>query len=546
MRYILLLLLCAANLFANNITAVEYSWDTPAPAGTGAPLTVAAPGAQVNVVQNIPINALSAGLHQLFIRAYDDSAGWGSADREWIFKYAPVTTSNREVLELQIGFDGNVGTVYDVPDASSVQLIRNVPIAALTNGLHYVNVRARDNFGNWSQIHSEWIYKYQTITPSNREVLELQIGFDGSVGAIHDVPDASTTQLIRNIAVDALTNGLHYVNVRARDNFGVWSSIHSEWFYKFPQITPSNREVLELQVGFDGNVGTVYDVPDASLVQMIRNIAVNTLTNGLHYVNVRARDNFGNWGQIHGEWFYKFAPAANDTLNVTQVELQVDAQPATYHDVTDSSFANLIAHLPASAMGYGTHTICARYQDERGIWSSPDCRRFFVMPGSLDPNAGHIAGGECWVNADPGEGNGLPLLPSDGVWDELNESAYITMTDSVPMGLHVVGVRLRNDLGQWSNVALDTVTVGPLLVINSNGSDIVLSWTQAPQQHDWSIWRGTMPAGVYNIIGTTTASTYTDPGVTNAIVHAHYHVTFATTPGVLSDFRLPSVNGAKE
>lgn len=99
-------------------------------------------------------------------------------------------------------------------------------------------------------------------------------------------------------------------------------------------------------------------------------------------------------------------------------------------------------------MGYGTHSICARYQDERGIWSAQDCRKFFVIPGALNPNTGYIAGAECWINVDPGEGNGLALLPEDGIWDERDESAYVHITDSIPMGIYKIGVRVRDDVGQ--------------------------------------------------------------------------------------------------
>jgi hypothetical protein len=465
MRYALLVVFAAAQVFANTITSLEYSWDSPAPPGSGTPLAIT-PGNVTQVIGNIPIAALSPGLHVLYIRALDDSAGWGQPQSEWVYKFETLSPSNREILELQISFDGGPATIYDVPDLSEAQLIRNIPIASLSSGLHVLNIRARDNFGNWGQPQSEWVYKFETMTPSNREILELQISFDGGPATIYDVPDLSETQLVRNIPIASLSDGLHILSIRARDNFG-------------------------------------------------------------------------NWGQPQSEWVYKFAQPVNDTLNIIQAEVKIDSQPPVYFDVSDTSHASLIAQIPANTIGFGTHTACIRFQDERNIWSVPDCRNFFVIPGNPNADSGYVAGAECWINVDPGEGNGFALLPADGDWDELTETAYVELTDSIPMGIHILGVRVRDDAGQWSNVMLDTISVGPLLVIQSSGSDVILTWTNSNEPHEFTVRRSTQPGTGFSPIGTTNTSAYTDVGIINSLSAAYYDVSFQLAPGAQNNFRLP-------
>lgn len=64
-----------ANAGEGNIQRVEYFWDTDPGFGNGIPLTIT-PAQEVDIDNvQIPINGLSSGNHQLFLRAYGDN-GW--------------------------------------------------------------------------------------------------------------------------------------------------------------------------------------------------------------------------------------------------------------------------------------------------------------------------------------------------------------------------------------------------------------------------------------------------------------------------------------
>ena len=203
MKYILLIVFAATQLFANTITSLEYSWDTPAPPGGGVALTVV-PGAQPQVVQSISIAALSNGLHTLYIRALDDSTGWGEVAGEWVYKFASENYQERVVAEFEVWFDDGTRAVYDVPDAATAQLIRSIPVASLSYGLHVLNVRARHQNGEWGQAQSEWVYKFAPPVDDSLLIVQAEVQIDAQTPLYFDVTDDSQTSLTASIAANSI------------------------------------------------------------------------------------------------------------------------------------------------------------------------------------------------------------------------------------------------------------------------------------------------------------------------------------------------------
>jgi len=64
-----------------------------------------------------------------------------------------------------------------------------------------------------------------------------------------------------------------------------------------------------------------------------------------------------------------------------------------------------------------------------------------------------LTAGEYFINTDPGEGNGTPLISSDGSFNEIFEEFNITLsTASLSEGVHTLYVRLKNSDGSWGKV----------------------------------------------------------------------------------------------
>lgn len=105
------------------------------------------------------------------------------------------------------------------------------------------------------------------------------------------------------------------------------------------------------------------------------------------------------------------------------------------------------ASIDISTLQPGLHTLTVRVKDSNGLWSNHMARIFFVSPpGRTD--ATNVTVCEYWL---------------DGVkkseYTTLN-SQVIDISDLAP-GLHKVLVRVKDDLGIWSNQMNRTFFVAP-------------------------------------------------------------------------------------
>lgn len=105
------------------------------------------------------------------------------------------------------------------------------------------------------------------------------------------------------------------------------------------------------------------------------------------------------------------------------------------------------ASIDISALQPGLHTLTVRVKDSKGLWSNQMARIFFVSPtGRIDATS--VTACEYWI---------------DGV----KKPEYTTLNTQVidisglTPGLHKVLVRVKDDLGIWSNQMSRTFFVSP-------------------------------------------------------------------------------------
>ena len=147
---------------------------------------------------------------------------------------------------------------------------------------------------------------------------------------------------------------------------------------------------------------------------------------------------------------------ANAAL-VTEMEYFVDADPGQGNGVSipvvDTEEASASFELSAAlleSMTDGMHMVGCRAMDEEGDWSTSE-RVFFLLytpPENL--GTGEIAGGEYFIDTDPGVGNGVAIALS-GIQDA---STVVTIPpgtlSALDSGFHLLGVRARNAENDWS------------------------------------------------------------------------------------------------
>ena len=107
--------------------------------------------------------------------------------------------------------------------------------------------------------------------------------------------------------------------------------------------------------------------------------------------------------------------------------------------------------------------VYVRMQDGSGFWGRPR-GRFFQVREPVDESQVEfkIVAAEYFIDADPGEGNGIPLDPTDGEWGGGFEdvTGQIESAD-LSIGKHTLFVRMQDHEGTWGRTRSVDFTVDP-------------------------------------------------------------------------------------
>ena len=150
-----------------------------------------------------------------------------------------------------------------------------------------------------------------------------------------------------------------------------------------------------------------------------------------------------------------------------------------------------ISGIDTSGLTIDSHTLYVRFKNAEGVWgiarplandaTYPSPANFKITGDKW------IAGAECFIDLDPGEGNGLAVAAEDGLFDEAEESLILNDINisTLDPGLHSLYLRLQDNEGNWGVIreyvlekyALLTITAAEYFIDTDpgSGSGITLS-----------------------------------------------------------------------
>jgi hypothetical protein len=288
-------------------------------------------------------------------------------------------------------------------------------------------------------------------------------------------------------------------------------------------FTGQLRAMTQLAYSIDGGGFTSVDIVDGASVNWADVLPTTGLLDGLHRLHVRGTDDLGRTGVVSDGFFATISNIFTGQARlITQLEYRVDSDPFVPVDVVDAGIVNW-NQLRATDDISRTGQVC------RSV--------FVVTSPFVAGQARSITAAEFFVNVDPGAGNGIAIpLPNDNVYDEGTEDVDTVLT-TIPIGLHRIGFRTKDDLNRWSSPVIDSLIVGPVLVIRSSGTNVILDWQSGSGADEFKIYRSALPTSGFALIDSTTANTYTDVGITAIQLKRFYQVTFETSS--FSPFSMP-------
>lgn len=253
-------------------------------------------------------------------------------------------------------------------------------VSTLGKGIHYLNFRAKDNAGLWSSPVSYYFFR-AGVDHSQNQLTQYEYWLDNhsTDRKLEKYPAEANGLLSTEIDVAALKPGIHYINLRVQDSFGMWSSPVSYYFFR-SGIDHSKNQLTTCEYWIDNqHAHKTSVIPDAEGTVVLNELDMSTLNPGVHYFNFRAQDAFGVWSSPVSYYFYR-AGADHSQNQITNCEYWLDNQ---YDQRTKANIGTdgtlMITDLDVSNLTEGAHYFNFRAQDSFGAWSNPVTYYFYRL-----------------------------------------------------------------------------------------------------------------------------------------------------------------------
>ncbi len=368
----------------------------------------------------------------------------------------------QNITRAEYFFDSDPGpgnaTSLTVPTPGvNVSFTVNISTASLLNGFHQLAIRVKESGGPWGEFENRGFYiTNSTADVPNITAVEYFIDADPGVGNGTSVPIASGANInfLINVPTTSLLPGFHFLAVRTKGLDDTWGVFEARGFY-ITSTTTNAPDIIAAEYFFDtdpgnGN-GTSLPVTPGATVNFTVGLPATGLLPGFHFLAIRTKTADGKWGIFEGRGLYVSGSTTN-VPDITAAEYFFDTDPGvgngTPLSITSGANVNLNVSLPATGLSPGFHFLAIRMRGANGQWGVFESRGFYVSPSSA--NAGDIVEAEYFIDTDPGEDNGIALtVTSPG--PTINQIFPIGL-GGVPSGSHILGIRVKDNDGVWSEV----------------------------------------------------------------------------------------------
>ncbi len=380
-----------------------------------------------------------------------------------------INSNGQAITRVEYFFDtdpgaGNGVAITFTPTAGDVSFTTNIPTTLLSQGFHFLGIRAKETGGVWSIFESRGFYITAT-TADAPNISAAEYFFDADPGngngtAIAITPGATTNFTVA-LPTASLSPGFHFLAIRTKGLGGRWGVFEARGFY----ITASTTDVPNIVAAeyfFDADPGngngTAIPITAGATTNFTVALPTAGLQPGFHFLAVRTKGVDDKWGIFESRGFY-VTGSTTDVPNIIAAEYFFDTDPGNGNGIsipiTAGATSNFTATIPITGLTPGFHFLAVRTKGGDGQWGIFESRGFYVSP--INTTVGDIVAAEYFIDTDPGEGNGLPATvnPTGPTINQIFPIAIIGITS----GPHKLGMRVKDADGIWSAVQMENFDV---------------------------------------------------------------------------------------
>lgn len=339
------------------------------------------------------------------------------------------------------------GTLYDSADYSG-----NINIPTnLEHGKHHLCIRVGEVQLNgdvvWSHYQTRTLFVKQNLGSS---IVLAEYFFDQDPGVGNGTPITMNPMIdssdwTGNITTTGLSDGIHYLTVRAKDISGKWSLYTTRKM----RVTSSGNGIVRLEYFYDQDPG----IGNGTAIPIIGNLTsgeftgtMNTtgLNAGKHLLYVRAKNAEGNWSMYE----QRKVTILENGIAITDAEYFFDqdpgignGQPLPITAMSDS--ATYVGGINTTGLSEGKHRLSIRVKNVNGAWSIYESRKIDILNTAIT--------GEYFFDTDPGIGNGTTFSLTSAGLNETEFSASLLSDANLLHGQHWLYVRTKSSNGDWGH-----------------------------------------------------------------------------------------------
>lgn len=324
-KFLITLIGCLAFGFATlgqqNLTDVEYFFDVDPGVGNATNIDVS-DTVSLDTTFNIPVNDLPSGIHILHIRGKNADNKWSIYSRQTLYIANFSSTLNQTLVaaEYFVDTDPGVGnaTSLSITNGASLNTSAAIPLTDVSTGIHILHLRVKNSLNKWSIYARQVFYKSPQILNNTVVAAEYFVDIDPGVGNAEDFPisQGANVNEFLSIPLTSISEGIHILHVRVKNNSNRWSLYARQVFYKSPQLLDNEIVTAEYFIDEDPGVGsaTSIAITQGESVDEILNIAIpDDLAEGDHVLHLRVLRSDGKWS-LYGRPEFETLSVRNLTL----------------------------------------------------------------------------------------------------------------------------------------------------------------------------------------------------------------------------------------
>ena len=287
----------------SKISEIEYFFDTDP--GVGNAISVAVSSTPtLNKEVSVSIKSLSSGIHILHMRSKNEANQWSLYGKQsfYIANFSAALNNTITAAEYFIDTDPGVGnaTVLNIASGANLDASFAIPLTAIATGIHILHVRVKNNLNQWGLYAQQTFYKSPKILGNDIVAAEYFIDTDPGVGngEVLTITQGAQLNEFLSIPLTAVSEGIHILHIRVKNNLNKWGMYARQVFYKSPQILGNEIIAAEYFIDEDPGVGsaTAIAISQAASVDELLNLAIpEDLADGDHVLHLRVKRSDDKW-----------------------------------------------------------------------------------------------------------------------------------------------------------------------------------------------------------------------------------------------------------